>query len=158
MRLSEQVGIVPIIEPENHQAAGVDGDSVKLEKYGHVTFIFLFGEMGGTPVLKIYEGATDGVKTTALTFSYRYTSADLKNASADILGSEATSAALDLTHSTFEDRMLVVEIDASELTDGYPFVTPEIDDAGTEVFVSCVAILSKPRYAEDVMPTAIPTS
>jgi len=155
MRLSEQVGIVPIIEPEDHQASGVDGDSVKMEKYGHLTLIFLFGEMGGTPVLKVYEGATAGAKTTALTFSYRYTSADLKNDDADVLGSEATSAALDLTHSTFEDRMLVVEIDASELTDGYPWVTPEVSDDGTEVLVSCVAIMSKPRYAEDVMPTAI---
>jgi len=155
MRLSEQFGIVPVIEPENHQASGVDGDSVSMENYGHVTFIFLFGEMGGTPVLIIYEGAAAGDKTTPLTFSYRYTAADLKNATADQLSAEATSAALDLAHGTFEDRMLVVEIDATELTDGYPWVTPEIDDAGTEVFVACVAIMSKPRYSEDVMPTAI---
>lgn len=155
MRLSEQYGIVPIIEPQDHQSAGIDGDSVKMEKYGHVIFIFVFGELTGNSVLKIYEGATAGAKTTALTFSYRYTSADLKNDDADQLGSEATSAALTLTNTVYEDRMLVVEIDASELTDGYPWVTPEIDDTASELLVACVAIMGKARYAEDVPPTAI---
>jgi len=155
MRLSEQVGIVPIIEPQDHQSAGIDGDSVKMEQYGHVTFIFLFGELAGTSVLKVYEGATAGAKTTALTFAYRYTEADLLNDDADQFTAEATSAALDLTHGTFEDRVLVVEIDASELTDGYPWVTVEIDDTASELLVSCVAIMSKARYAEDVPPTAV---
>jgi len=155
MRLCEQFGIVPIIEPEDHQAAGIDGDSVKMENYGHVTFIFLFGELAGNSVLKIYEGATVGAKDTALTFSYRKTAADLKNANADQLGNEGTSAALTLTNTVYEDRVLVVEIDARELTDGYPWVTPEIDDTASELLVACVAIMGKPRYAEDVPPTAI---
>jgi len=155
MRLSEQVGIVPIIEPEDYGSAGVTGDSVNMGKFGHVTFIFLFGELAGNSALKIHEGATAGATTADLTFSYRYTEADLKNDDADQLTAEATSAELTLTHGTFEDRMLVVEIDASELTDGYDWVTPVIDDTATELLVSCVAIMSKPRYAEDVMPTAI---
>jgi hypothetical protein len=155
MRLSERFGIVPIIEPEDHQSAGIDGDSVKLEQYGHVTFIFIFGELAGNSDLIIYEGATAGAKTTALTFSYRYTGADLKNDDADQFGSESTSSELELTNTTFEDRMLVVEIDASELTDGYPWVTPSIDSDATELLVACVAIMGKPRYAEDVPPTAI---
>ena len=155
MRLCEQVKIVPIIEPEDHQSAGIDGDSVNMENYGHATFIFLFGELTDNSVLKMYEGNADGDKDTALTFSYRATAIDLLSTGADTLGTEATSNALTLAAGTYEDRMLVVEIDARELTDGYPFITPEIDSTASQLFVSCVAILSKPRYAEDVPPAAV---
>ena len=155
MRLSERFGIVPIIEPEDHQASGITGDSVCLKDYGHVTFIFLFGELTGDSVLTIQSGATAGADSADVTFSYRYTSADLKSATADVLGAEATSAALTLANATFEDRMLVVEIDARELTDGYDWVTPDIDNTASALFVSCVAIMGEPRYAEDVMPTAV---
>lgn len=154
MRLCEQTKIVPILEAEDHNA-GADGDSVCMENYGHATFIIIFGELTGNAVLKIYEGATAGTKTTAKTFSYRATSVDLKSALADALGTEATSAALTLTAATYEDRMIVVEIDASELTDGYPWITPEISSAASEEFAAIIAVLSLPRYAEDVPPTAI---
>jgi hypothetical protein len=150
MRLCERTKIVPCIEPEDHQAAGVDGDSVSLENYGHVTFIFLFGELTGDAILTINSGASAGTKTTAETFNYRATSADLKTTGGDALGDEATSAALTLTAASYEDMMLVVEMDADEFTDGQQWITPNLSDAATELFVSCVAILSNPRYASDV--------
>jgi len=154
MRLCEQTKIVPILEPEDHNG-GVDGDSVSLENYGHVTFTFLFGELTGDAVLTINSGATAGTKTTAETFNYRATAADLKNASGDALGSESTSAALTLTAATYEDRMLVVEMDAAEFTDGQQWITPSLSSAASELFVSCVATLSQPRYPSETPPTAI---
>jgi hypothetical protein len=155
MRLCEQHKIVPCIEPEDHQASGVDGDSVSLENYGHVTFVFTFGELTGNAVLTINSGASAGTKTTAETFNYRATAADLGAASGDALGTESTSAALTLTDATYEDRMVVVEMDADEFTEGQQWITPNVSDAATECFVSCIAILSKPRYAQGVPPTAI---
>ena len=155
MRLCERTKIVPIIEPEDHQASGIDGDSVSLENYGHVTFIFTFGELTGDAILYIYSGATAGAKTNAETFNYRATAADIRATAGDTLGTEATSAALTLTAATYEDRMVVVEMDADEFTDGYPWITPNISDAGSETFVSCVAILSEPRYGQSIPPTAI---
>jgi hypothetical protein len=154
MRLCERTKIVPILEPEDH-AAGADGDSVSLENYGHVTFIVAFGELTGDAVLTINSGAAAGTKTTAETFNYRATSADLKNASGDALGSESTSAALTLTAATYEDRMIVVEMDADEFTDGQQWITPNISSAASECFASIVAILSEPRYGADVPLTAI---
>lgn len=154
MRFGEEYKIVPVIEPEDH-AAGVDGDSVSLENYDHVAFVFLFGELTGDAVLTINSGATAGTKTTAETFNYRATSADLKVADGDKLGDESTSSGLTLTAATYEDRMLVVELDASEVTDGQEWITPSVSSAASEEFVSCFAILGKPRYAQNVPPTAI---
>lgn len=157
MRLCEQHKIVPLLEPEDH-AAGADCDSVNMENYAHLTLIFLFGELTGNAVLTVNSGASDGAKTTAETFNYRATAADLKTAAGDTLGTEATSAALTLTAASYEDRMVVVELDADELTDGQMFVTPNISSAASEEFASCVAILSKPRYAGVTPPTAIPAT
>jgi len=103
MRLCEQTKIVPMLEPEDH-AAGADCDSVSLENYSHLTLIFTFGELTGDAVLTVNSGASAGTKTTAETFNYRATSADLKNASGDALGSESTSAGLTLTAATYEDH------------------------------------------------------
>ena len=156
MRLCEETKIVPILEPQDH-GAGVDCDSVSMANYSHVTFIMLFGELADDAVLTVNEGATAGAKTSALTFSYRATSTDLKNDGADELGAEATSAALTLANATYEARMLVVEGDDAELdaANVYKWITPSFSSAATNLFVSVVAILSKPRYAQGVPPTAI---
>jgi len=153
MRFCERHKIVPLLEPQDHEA-GVDCDSVSMENYGHATLIFL-GELTGDAILTVNSGASAGTKTTAETFNYRATAADLKNASGDALGTEATSAALTLTAATYEDRMLVVELDADALTAGQPWITPSISDAASEELVACVAILSQPRYAQSTPPTAI---
>jgi len=154
MRLSEQNKIVHALEPQDHQA-GVDSDSVNTENYGHVAFIIQFGELTGNAVLKVYSGATDGTKTTAETFNYRATSTDLKNTGGDTLGSETTSAALTLTASTYEDRMIVVEMDTAEFTDGQNFITLEFSSDASELFVSSVAVLSDARYQQSTPPAAV---
>ena len=152
--LAQTHKIVPILDPEDH-AGGVDGDSVSTSLYNHATFIITFGELTGNAVLTINSGATAGTKTTAETFRYRETSVDLKSAGADTLGSESTSSGLTLTAATYEDRMLVVEVDADELTAGQEWITPSFSSAASELLVQVVAVMGDPRYASDVPPTAI---
>lgn len=155
MRLAEQNKLVYCVQPQDHNAAGIDGDSVSLENYSHVAFIITFGELTGDAVLTVNSGATAGTKTTAETFNYRATAIDMKSAGGDALGAEATSAALTVAAATYEDRMIVVEMDADEFTDGQQWITVNLSDAASELFVSVVAVLSKPRYGQNVPPTAI---
>ena len=154
MRLAEQNKIVHCLEAEDH-AAGVDGDSVSMEQYNHVTFIIGFGELTGDAILTINSGATAGTKTTAESFHYRACATDLKSAGGDLLAAEVTAATLTLTAATYEDRFIVVELEADELTDGQFWVTPTISSAASEIFASIVCIMSEPRFAQNVPPTAI---
>jgi|TARA_Y100000310_G_scaffold276879_1_gene294328 hypothetical protein len=154
MNLAQSAKIVPVLEPQDH-AAGVDCDSVSTSLYNHFAFIILFGELTGDSVLTVNSGATAGTKTTAETFRYRATAIDLKSAGGDTLGAEATSAALTLTAATYEDRMLVVEIDADELTAGQEWITVTFSSAASELFVSVSAIGLQARYLSDIPPTAI---
>ena len=157
MRLSEEHGIVYVLKPGDYQA-GTDGDSINMENYGHVAFLFQFATLTGDAVLTVNSGASDGTKTTAETFNYRYADADQAAASADQFSAWATSASLTLTAATYGDRVLIVELDTREMTDNQPFVTVSLSAAADALNASVVAILSRARYMSHDMPTAIPTA
>lgn len=145
-RLCEDFKLIPIMA-QNDINAGATCESINVKNCRHVTFLFTFDNaLSGDAVLKIREGATDGATTADLTFAYRYGGASIKSASADVLSTEATSAALTLTGTTFVSRGLVVEIDCSQLTDGYNWITPNLDSAasagGCGIWAVCY-----PKYA-----------
>lgn len=151
MRDPQAAHYVPVLEPEDHNA-GVDGDSINIGKGQSITFCILFGELTGDAILTINSGATAGTKTTAETFHFAATAADLKVASGDVLEAWSTSAALTLTAATYEDRMLMVTVDHDDITDGQPWITPSFSSAASELFAS-VSARVKPRYAKDQSPT-----
>ena len=160
MRLAEQTKIIPLIAPADYNAAGKDSDSFTMENYGHATIIVVLGALTGNSDLVVWEGATVGAKTTEKIFNYRWTTEVLEAvADADTLVAEAAIAVaatgLELTAATYANKMLVIEMDDSELTDGFPWITLAVDADATALFVSAVAILSQHRYAQNVPPTAI---
>jgi|GEM_PF-2692488 len=146
MRLSEQFGIVPLIEADDYGSAGIDSDSIKLSTAHWVTALLTFGEITGNSVLKVFSGATAGAKTTALTFTYRVSGADFKTDGADQYGTAATSAALTLTAASYDHRAVLVEVDPQAVTDGEPWITVEIDATATALNVGGFALV-RPRYA-----------
>ena len=159
MLLSQVCGIVGLCEDEDISGA-VTLDSIDMRRYNHATFIIQFDASidGGSGIFEIYGGATDAAVTTALTFNFRKGSAALGSATADVLG--AFSSGTSYTIATDDDDKLVVcEIDASAMVSGttqYDFLTGKFDGATTTGRATVIAILSEPRYAKAVMPTAIP--
>jgi hypothetical protein len=153
-RLSEQAGIVHVLEPADYQA-GVDGDSFSLAKYRRTAIIFSFGAITGDAVLKVYTGASNGTKTTAETFKYRLADADYNVAASDGYGDVTSSAALTLTAATYDHKILVVEFDSDQFTDSQPWVTVELSAAASALTLAVIAILQEPRYSAHDMPTAL---
>lgn len=143
--LSENNNIVPLVEPQDHQSAGIDGDSFHAGKMNHFAIILSFGELGGDAVLTVNSGATAGTKTTAETFRYRLSDSELKTSGGDTYGDWTTSASLTLTAATYEDMTLILEMDSDELTDGQPWVTLALSSAASELLVSAVAVCT-PRF------------
>lgn len=160
MRLAEEKKIVPILASED-TGAGVDMDSINMSGYHRATIIITMATIVGDAVLKVYSGATDGTKTSALTFHYAFGTADIgtytnATTAADILNADATSAALTLTGTAYDDTMLIVEVDASDmdLANSEEWLTVEISSAGTSGFMHAVAIL-EPRYTDNVSKSAL---
>lgn len=154
MRLSENNGVVFVLKPADHQA-GATGESIKMAKYRHIAYILQFGAVTGDAVLSVKSGATDGVETTAETMHYRLADADQGGAGADGYGDWANSTALTLTAATYDNKILIIEMDADELTADQPWLTLAVDAAASALNLAVTAILSEPRYAAHDMPTAL---
>ena len=154
MRLSENHGIVYVLKPGDHQA-GVVGDSIKMAKYRHITYIVQFAALTGDAVLTVKSGATAAAETTAETMHYRLADAEQGNDTADTFGNWTNSTSLTLTAATFDNKTLIVEMDADEITDGQPWLTLAFSAAADALNASVVAILGDPRHGAHDMPTAI---
>ena len=152
-RLSENFSLVYVLKPADHEA-GATGDSIHIGLLHSVAFLVAMATMTGDAVLTVKSGASAGTETTAETFRYRLSSADQAAANADQFGTWATSSSLTLTAATYSDRLLVIELDADQVTDGQPWVTLALSDAASAATASVVA-LGAPRYAGNVQPTVI---
>ena len=155
MRLSESLILVPLIEAKDYGSAGVDTDGVNLGLLHGFTAALTFGALTGNSILKVYAGAT-AAKTTAVAFSYRLGAADYKAATADQLGDQTAvaSTGLTLAATTFDHRIVTIDIDPDTLPSGKPWVTIEIDATATVMTVAGVGVC-QPRYAAHLPATVI---
>jgi len=107
-------------------------------------------------VLYAYSGATDGTCTSALTFHYAYGGAAQATALCDVLAADATSAALSITHGTYDNYMLIVEVEAVDMD------VANVENWLTLRFVCTTATgnvqihaILTPRYTGNLSPTAL---
>jgi hypothetical protein len=142
MRFPEIYKVVPVIASDDINA-GVDADSINMKNFFRATFILLFGTLSGDAVLTVNSGATDGAKTSALTFHYALGGAALGAADCDVLAADATSAALTLTAATYTDKMLIVEVEAVDMDveNGENWLTLSLSNAANSGTVDGVCIL-----------------
>ena len=154
MRLCEDKKLVPLISSADI-VSGLDSESICVKGAKHVALLCMFGpSLSGDPVLTLYEGATDGAKTAIVTFAYRYGGAATASASADVLSTEATSAALECTGTTFVSRLLVIELDIASMTDGYDWLTLQVGSQASAGELTVVAVLD-PAYKSPALDTVL---
>lgn len=157
MRLSERLKIVALTESADVTTAGVDTQSVHMGYYHEFAFLLNFGSVTADDALKVYVGAADATKTTAVAFKYRLAAADTKAASSDTQGAftSVASTGLTLTAATFDHKLVIVEIDAQAIDDATPWVTLEIAGSATTQNISIVGI-GTPRFASNAgTPTTV---
>ena len=147
-RLYQEKHIVPLLFSADINA-GVDSDSFNMENYHHATINILYGPSyaGANPsIVTLYMGASAGTKTTIITFPYVYTSGAIAAASADVMSTETTSAALSIARATMVSRLLVIELDGMKVAAATPWITVQL---GAEADAGECAILAVlyPRYA-----------
>lgn len=145
---------VYVLKPGDH-AAGIAGDSINIGKLNALRFRILFGSLTGDAVLTVKSGATEGTETTAETFRYTLASAAQGAADGDKFAAWSTSAALELTAATYQNKMLVVEIDPDQITVDQPWVTLAFSSAASALNAA-VDATGEARYkAQDQTPTVI---
>lgn len=160
MFLNEQYKIVPIgNDIDLSSAAANDCDSINMKNYHHATFVIGFQTLGGAAIyVALYSGATDGAKTSALTFWYAFGSAAQATANCDVLAAWSTSAMLTVAHATYDNYMLIIECptEIMDTANDEEWLTLSFldTDTGATGNVQVHAIL-QPRYGNNVSVTAL---
>ena len=153
--------IIPLCVEAFSITSNAELDSFSMKGYDQATIIMIFAAtLADDNVLTVECGTTDSSDTSDATFHYRLGGAAPGSASADVLAADATTASLTLTAATYQGKMLILELHADELPKSgetvYDWITVDFDGTASVASVTAFAILSKPRYAQAVMPTAIP--
>lgn len=160
MRLAEEKKIIPIMSIGDLAAgATLSGDSINMKNGHRCTFLVMMHALGGAAnYILIYSGATAGALTSALTFTYAFGGAATESANADVLAANATSANLSVAHATYDNYMLVIEVDASamDIANGEEWLTFTCADTDTGATggMSVFAIV-EPRYSSDRSATML---
>lgn len=150
--IAEQGHVVNIIPPVDINGGAKVSDYFSMANYGHVDIILTAGVTGAASTVTVEESTTStGGSTTAIAFSYY---AETTNAD-DTLSTRTAATASGFATSTNDNITYVISIDASQLTDGYPYLVLKMSDPGVSTIVSAVAVLSGSRYQNETTVTAI---
>lgn len=156
----ENYKIVPVgSDIDLNAAAANDCDSINMKNFHRATFLVNLQTLGGADhFIALYSGATNGAKTSALTFRYAFGSAAAAAASCDVLAAWSTSAMLTVAHATYDNYLLVIDIEASamDLANNENWLTLSFLDTSTGATgnVSVIAVL-EPRYTNNQSVTAL---
>lgn len=149
--------VLPVLAPVDAGSTTKYTDVVFLKHYEGVKFLIPFGVItGDSAVVKVYEcDDSTPSNSTAIAFKYRLSAA----VNADSMGAitDATAAAGATITADDDGKMLEIQVDGRQLSEGYPAVRVEIDP-GSSMSVCLVAAVAEfygPRYGGDTQPSAV---
>jgi hypothetical protein len=153
INVAEECHVVNILPPQSISGATV-ADIFSMENYAHATIIVTAGSTNADAGNITIEECDDFTPTndTAIDFYYYAET----TAAGDTLGARTLAeAATGIDVSANDNITYVIEIDAAELSEGYPCIELKWSAPGGATLVSAVAVLSGARYRGDQSATAI---
>jgi hypothetical protein len=159
MKFPEMYKVVPIANDLALTANPTVPDSINMSNYHRATFIIQTHTLGGgDPVLTVLSGASAAAKTSTLYFKYAFAGSTILGATADVLAADSAPVnTLTIAHATYDNWMLIVEVDAADMdmANQEEWLTLNFADAGaTTGNVTIVAIL-EPRFTGARSATAL---
>ena len=151
MNIAEAGHVVNILPPVDIGAGATVCVPVNMENYGHCTIIIQQGVVDAAHQVTVEEIATQAGVGVAIAFTYYAEDTAL----GDILSARTAAGVGGFALTVNNNTMYVLEIDAAELSDGFPYIELNLAAGGANSLVSAIAILSGSRYAQAESPTAI---
>ena len=150
-----KIHVVPVISPVDTTSTTVNTDVVGLKEYHEAAFVIDFGVITGDTVVVTLEECDDTTPTnsTAIAFHYRKSSATGTDSMGDLTAATASGVTV---AATDDNKLLIAYVDASELSEGYPYVRCVVDPGASmsACLVSAVALLT-PRYKQATNLSAV---
>ncbi|MFA5436514.1 MAG: hypothetical protein WC372_10800 [Candidatus Neomarinimicrobiota bacterium] len=150
--IAEEMHVVNILPPQSITDAVVSG-VFSMKNHQHATIIVTAGSTNANAGNITIEECDNFTPTndTAIGFTYYKEETD----AGDTLSEKQTATTAGIDVSANDNIMYVIEIDAAELTDGYPNLILKWSAPGGATLVSAVAVLSGARYSGSENATAI---
>lgn len=150
--LAEQGHVVNILAPVD-VTGGVTAQRFSMANYQHASIIFQIGVSAAAFTALLVKNCTLASGGTATAIAFSIYKQETAGASHDVLGARTAVTAAGYAPSANDGIFYVIELDANELTDGFPWVELSLTNGTNSVIASAVAILSGARYAETQSPT-----
>ncbi len=150
--IAEEFHVVNALAPVDIGGVAKVSDFFSLKNYAHASITVTCGVVGNAATITVEESDDlAGNDTTAIDFKY----AQELTAGGDTLGALAwVGATTGISTGTNNGTIHQIEIDASQLTDGYPNLVVKMTNAAANL-ISVLVVLSGARYQSDITPTAI---
>lgn len=135
---------------------GKNSDVWSMANYNHATIIISLGvTASGSEIPITVEECDDFTPSNSTAIGFAYYSET--TAGGDTLGARQTATASGFTTSADEpdNTFYVIEVDAAELSDGYPNLRVVCADPGASVIGAITVVLSGARYVGEASATAI---
>lgn len=148
MKLSQMVKVVSCLAPVDSNGAAKDHGYVSLKNYDKVMFIVQVGNLAGDVTLTVEE-AEDNAGTNATAIAFEYAKATTGAAALSVLDgalTAATSAGITLANASDDNKVWVIEVKASDLTNTRPYVHIATTDPSAAGLINSVALCYKAAY------------
>lgn len=146
INIAEEMKIVPLIYPVDI-TGGATAKRFNMKNHGHASILIMIGVSAaaeGLITVNAYAAASGG-SGTALPFNvYKQETTDV-----DTFGSKVAATSTGVQPPATDKISYMIEIDATDLPDGKPWVELGLADTSNSVIASAAAILSGARYASD---------
>ena len=150
--VAEEGHVVNIIAPVDINGGAVVSDYFSMANYAKVQIVLALGVTGAATTFTVEESDdAAGSSTTAIAFAYYAET----TAAGDTLGVRTAATTSGIAASTNDGIIYVIDIDASQLSDGFPWLVLKLTDPSAATLVSAVAVLSGARYKQEITQTAI---
>jgi hypothetical protein len=125
-------------------------DIISMKNHAHCSIIGVQGA-GASASTVVIKASDDNASTATSSLVFKYY---LESTSGiDQLSARTSAEAAGFTLSSGSNQFFVVEIDASDLPSGKPYVLLEVSAAGNDNLFTAVAVLSGPSYAREESPS-----
>ena len=150
--IAQEGHLVNVLAPVDING-GKTGDAFSMENWSHASIIITLGVTHSTgSVITVYECA-DNAATDDVAIAFKLASE--VTAGGDVLEALTAVASTGFTTTTNDGCLYVIELDAADLSAGYPYVVVKAATPGGSTIASIVAVLSGGRYASGISPSVL---
>lgn len=150
--IAEEMHVVQATAAVDINGGAVNSDVVSMANAGHASILVGLGVTGAATTITVEECDNfTPSNSTAIAFSYYKE----ETAGGDTLGVRTAATTAGFAASTNDGVFYVIEVDASQLTDGFPALRVVASDPSAATLLSVWFVLSGIGYPQEQNATAI---